>query len=239
MIIGISGRMGSGKDTVGKIIQYLTSDYYPRYSFDRFLEKQNSEWNPPYSEWEVVRFGDKLKRIASLLTGIPIKKFEDQEFKKSYLGNEWNKLIPYIPQDDDRPITKEDAIKTTVREFLQNLGTEAIRKHLHPDTWVNALFLEYTNEIGPMMRLYGVNPMPSFPKWIITDVRFMNEVERIKENGGILIRVEREDSIKSEHISETELLDYNGWDYKISNNSSIEDLISQVEKVLISANLDA
>jgi dephospho-CoA kinase len=38
MVIGISGRIGSGKDTVGKIIQYLTSDYYyPGYSFDRFF----------------------------------------------------------------------------------------------------------------------------------------------------------------------------------------------------------
>lgn len=220
MIIGISGRIGSGKDTVGKVIQYLTSDYYPRYSFDKFLEKQNSEWNPPQSEWEVVRFGDKLKLIASVLTGIPVEKFEDQEFKKSYLGEEWNKLIPYHYRGDDVFIQR----KTTVREFLQNLGTEAIRKHLHPDTWVNALFSEYK---------------PDHPKWIITDVRFLNEVKRIKEKGGILIRVEREDSIKSEHISETELLDYNGWDYKISNNSSIEDLISQVEKILISANLGA
>jgi dephospho-CoA kinase len=235
MVIGISGRIGSGKDTVGKIIQYLTSDYYyPGYSFDRFLQtrhsfdqflkKQNPEWNPPHSGWEVVRFGDKLKQIASLLTGIPIEKFEDQEFKKSYLGEEWNKLIPYIPQDDDRPITKEDATKTTVREFLQNLGTEAIRTSLHPDTWVNALFSDYESD---------------YSKWIVTDVRFLNEVKRIKENGGVLIRVEREDSIKSEHISETELLDYNGWDYKISNNSSIEDLISQVENILISANLSA
>lgn len=28
MIIGISGKIGSGKDTIGKIIQYLTSECY-------------------------------------------------------------------------------------------------------------------------------------------------------------------------------------------------------------------
>jgi dephospho-CoA kinase len=227
MVIGISGRIGSGKDTVGKIIQYLTSDYYPRYYFDKFLEKQNSEWNPPYSEWEVVRFGDKLKLIASTLTGIPVHKFEDQEFKKTNLDYRWNvlKIKPGKRQDGIfSNKTNVEYVPMTVREFLQNLGTEAIRTSLHPDAWVNALFSDYESD---------------YSKWVITDVRFMNEVKRIKEQGGILIRVEREDSIKSEHVSETELLNYNGWDYKILNNSSIEDLISQVNNILTGAGLGA
>lgn len=59
-IIGVSGYSGSGKDTVGKIIQKLC----------------------PKSNWQIKKFAGKLKEIASLLTGIPALKFEDQEFKK-------------------------------------------------------------------------------------------------------------------------------------------------------------
>lgn len=62
-IIGISGRMGSGKNTVGDIIKKLClTNNGPKY--------------------EQKSFAGKLKQIASLLTGIPVEKFEDQEFKK-------------------------------------------------------------------------------------------------------------------------------------------------------------
>jgi dephospho-CoA kinase len=38
MIISISGKIGSGKDTVGSIIQYLTRDYvYIDYSFEQYF----------------------------------------------------------------------------------------------------------------------------------------------------------------------------------------------------------
>lgn len=57
-IIGISGYIGSGKTTLGNILKDLI----------------------PNSE--LKSYGDKLKQIASLLTGIPVEKFEDQEFKK-------------------------------------------------------------------------------------------------------------------------------------------------------------
>lgn len=64
---------------------------------------------------------------------------------------------------------------TKLREFIQVLGTDAMRKVIHPNIWVNALFSEFTDD----------------SKWIITDVRFPNEVEKIKEKGGIIIRIGR------------------------------------------------
>ena len=100
-LIGISGYIGSGKDTAGDIMKDILGE-----------------------GWEVKKFAGKLKRIASILTGIPVKRFEDQEFKKSFLGPEWgNELM-------------------SVRELLQKLGTEAMRDGLHKNTWVNALFTD-------------------------------------------------------------------------------------------------
>jgi hypothetical protein len=63
MIIGISGKIGSGKDTIGEIIQGLSITNGER-------------------EFEVKKFAGKLKTIASLLTGFPVEDFEDQEFKE-------------------------------------------------------------------------------------------------------------------------------------------------------------
>mgnify|MGYP002478018656 CR=1 FL=1 len=63
MIIGINGKIGAGKDTVGTIIQGL------------LLTNKNQSS-------DIKKFAGKLKQIASILTGIPVKKFEDQEFKK-------------------------------------------------------------------------------------------------------------------------------------------------------------
>lgn len=106
MIIGISGYAGSGKDTVGQIIQKLTTP----------TPMQRSDW-------EIKKFAGKLKQIASLMTGIPVEKFEDQEFKLSKLGPEWDDMV--------------------VREFLRLLGTEAVRNGVHTNAWVNALFADY------------------------------------------------------------------------------------------------
>ena len=60
MIISISGKIGSGKDTVADIIQSIDIS----------------------RTWEVKKWAGKLKQVATLLTGIPMEKWEDQEFKK-------------------------------------------------------------------------------------------------------------------------------------------------------------
>ena len=123
-IIGISGRMGSGKNTVGDIIEKLCLTN-----------------NGP--KFEQKSFAGKLKQIASLLTGIPVEDFEDQEFKKSYLGAEWGTVelnpLNSIPVFENIEFNH----LMSVREFLQKLGTDAMRDNLHTNVWVNALFSDY------------------------------------------------------------------------------------------------
>lgn len=77
-----------------------------------------------------------------------------------------------------------------------------------------------------------------YPNWIITDVRFPNEVKAIKDKGGIVIRVDRHnhpnEPYPSTHESEIALDNYNNFDYYLINNGTIEDLIQKVRSILIS-----
>lgn len=202
MIIALNGYSGVGKDTVGKLIQVLISEAKP-ISIEEIIDNYDEYqwWLEEQSMWEIRKFAGKLKEIASLLTGIPVEKFEDQEFKNTYLGDEW----------------KVQGVSMKVREFLQYLGTNALRDCLHPNTWLNALFADYNSTADD---------------WIITDVRFPNEAKAIKDRGGIMIRVDRP-GVKpiNNHPSETALDDYD-FDYKIANVSDLVALMFTVETIL-------
>lgn len=186
MIISLSGYSGSGKDTVGTILQQIDRD----------------------SHWEIKKWAGKLKQVAELLTGIPVEKFEDQEFKKTNLGKQWNDRI-------NNPMS--------VRDFLQKLGTEGLRDGLHTNTWVNALMADY--------KCVPADRAPNgwdCPNWIITDTRFPNEAQAIKDAGGIIIRVTRPGiGPVNDHPSETALNQWN-FDYEIQNDSSLNELINSV-----------
>jgi hypothetical protein len=204
-IIGVFGYAGSGKDTVGKLIQYnmsrskipikeLISDY-----------KNHEWWLEEKSGWEIKKWAGKLKYIATVLTGIPTSKFEDQEFKKTNLGPEWG---------------------MTVRDLLQKLGTEAMREGLHTNVWVNALMSDY--KPGPFYPDVPAEDHAEFPNWIITDTRFPNEAQAIKDKGGMVIKVDRPGvGPVNGHPSEDALKDYN-FDYVIHNDGSINDLDNKV-----------
>lgn len=145
MIIGINGKIGSGKDTVGQIIQYLTT--HPEslrvnpvfnqgfeYSLDYSKNKEGFSFHN--SNWKIKKFAGKLKQIASILTGATLEQLEDQDFKKQYIGESWRKLTGAMSEQGLGELM-------TYRELLQKLGTEAMRNGLHENVWVNALMADY------------------------------------------------------------------------------------------------
>lgn len=262
MIIGINGKIGSGKDTVGKIIQWLTKpeldgQYIGFQTYDDITLDR-------CSPFKIKKFAGKLKTTASLLTGIPVEKFEDQEFKKTLLGPEWGTIrtnpLNAIPVFEDVQFNE----LMSVRELLQKLGTEAMRDGLHENVWVNALFADYKGLPYKEWNDGQFNPYPikrestkdlQFPNWIITDMRFPNEMEAVKDKGGIIIRVVRPkieslvDKIRPysdlihygipmpvEHPSETALDDAK-FDYEIINDGTIEDLIEKVRVILVAEDI--
>lgn len=205
MIIGINGYAGSGKDTIGQIIRMLTSGVVMPDKFsterkinsvDKFLEQEQG--------YQIKKFANKLKQIASLLTGIPQEKFEDQEFKKTAMSYEW------------WTVCEEGSVPMFVREFLQKLGTDALRKGLHTNVWVNALMSEYKKNSN----------------WVITDTRFPNEAQAIKEKNGVIIRVDRP-GVRPINYHPSEIgLDTWTFDYKIANVSDLKSLEYTVAKIL-------
>lgn len=249
MLIAINGRKQSGKDLVGKIIQYLTGESAV-YPFDLNVDYSHK------SNWEIKKFADTLKDIICILINCNRKQLEDESFKSKELGEEW--WYWYMELDggyspiilDYLTTTKKELksyeglelIKPTPRFLLQFIGTNLLRNQLHPEIWVNSLMSEYfcvQSDLAPN----GID----CPNWIITDMRFLNELEAVKKRGGITIRVNRPCNIcggsgyhkmscpvskSGEHLSETSL-DKAEFDYVIENSGSIEELIEKVRKILV------
>lgn len=127
----------------------------------------------------------------------------------------------------------------TPRWVLQYWGTEVCRVGFHKDIWVAALENKLNKAIGNI---------------VITDARFSNELEAVKNLRGTLIRVERgprpvwydnaksfnkfndtvnSDILKKHNVHASEYssvgLDY---DYYLDNNGSKEDLFKELNSIV-------
>ena len=227
MIIGLSGKMKSGKNTVASIIQYLIYKDKVKDSSLSLNSFLNSTFiGDSYSGFIQKSFAAKLKQIVSILTGIPVEDLDKQEVKGSRLPECWHKF------DDNNHYVEPD----NVRELLQTLGTDLLRNQLHPNVFVNALFVDYiTKKYGIGIDKYGYQTIvDKYPNWLITDVRFPNELQAIKDRDGIVIRVNRNNSLFKSVIHESEtVLDNATFDYVIDNNGTIEELVIKVKEILI------
>ena len=99
-------------------------------------------------------------------------------------------------------------------QLLQTVGTDVFR-HLNPDIWVRVL-MDTIEEDQPDVA-------------IITDMRFPNEVEAIKAQNGLVVRVSRinpngttwiADDRPADHSSEIALDGFQGFDYYITAGSA-------------------
>lgn len=205
MLIGISGKIKSGKDTVGEMLYNLGCIEYSIYKYS---------------------FADSLKKIVASIVDCDYNSLNNQEFKASHIPNfikiTKDGIITHIVPNSK--IFYKDIFRTyevvTYREALQFFG-DKFRSEYGQDFWIRMLKSDLMYE------------EPSFN--IITDVRYKNEADFIKSNKGILIRVDRSEVQTpkniSSHSSEMELDNYPNFDYIIENNGTLEELESKVQLI--------
>ena len=126
MIIGISGKAQSGKNTVSQMIVYTIWYYKHSQRLFPFSINHYEDCMMDYDRilfeigWDQVPFAGKLKICLAEILGIHSDKFEDINFKNSSVR--W--------------------LNMTVRELLQKFGT-AIRNEVDENFWVKACLKDY------------------------------------------------------------------------------------------------
>ena len=220
-LIAVSGVKGSGKDSVSSMLQYCLS--VPKMFRQYFFYKNFRKWIKP--KYKRIAFADPLKKMLSDLLNISLDKFYIREFKEgciinistlegSWLGeklsdSKFNKLVKQL----DPSLTESNL---SLRQLLQYFGTEIMQKYFGKRVWINSTMQnrsEYT---------------------IVSDLRFIEEYNAVKEKKGVVIYVNRPNYEFGQHASEREmkeLLENDKYDFIIDNNGSIEDLFNQVKNI--------
>jgi len=136
-------------------------------------------------------------------------------------------------EDQEFKATVDPFWGITPRVALQLVGTEAMRNNVDKDIWIKAMQRRIAKHAADTRA----------PSVVITDTRFLNEVDTIKELGGYVIKVVRPNNeftmagAIGEHSSELELSGYDGWDYTIVNNGDLQKLRMEVDKAIIQLGL--
>lgn len=239
-IIGISGRKQSGKNTTAN---YINGEILKKYSMiedfyinpetgNLTIKTQNMSGKSGYGVLDVTRkdnvfveyaerelwpyvkvyhFADTLKELCVYLFGLNEKQvYGTNEDKNTVINIDWA----------DVPFNDGKSGLMTARDFLQYFGTTIVRK-IYPQAWVNSTINKILKEKPEIA--------------IIPDVRFPNEVQSIKENNGVVIRLTRDiynSDHESEKILDKENYDWSNFNFVINNNDGpISDLCDQLEKI--------
>lgn len=132
--------------------------------------------------------------------------------------------------DDKEKI--DDRWNVSPREVLQKFGTEMCRHDL--EKYLPKIKETMNNEtiwIKLFRIFYEKNKDKDI---IITDVRFLDEINAIRSIGGKIVKIERDNLEYDGHSSEKDIDNYDESliDYKIDNNYTFDDLYSQIDTII-------
>lgn len=213
MIIGLTGKKRSGKDTCANYIESLCDEQ------DKYCH--------------LMSFADYLKFTLSVnwqnYNGVNLsyKDFDghgiDREFKLDMTQDQFEdymlRCVAYLKRKGLKGDTPKIPIinnnEFTIRKFLQTLGTDIVVS-MDKMYWVNVVF-NYIEKIIPKSHTV-----------IITDCRQVHEIETVRSNNGKVIHIKKNTNKSDNHITEQDLQILEG-DIIIENNSSLEDFYKKVK----------
>ncbi len=205
MIIGIAGKAASGKTTAAHHLAPL-------------LE----------GETLIIPMAMVLRdEVEGFLRAIGADQYvplvygcQDDKLRVFYLDEQkalqqcpqWDRFVAEHHDIQDRP----GQTAVTVRRILQWWGTE-YRRAQDPDYWTKAWERK--------VQQYDLDSIHV----LIDDVRFMNELQTIKGQGGVVVKIERPGfAAGGNHASEISLDGYNDWEQVVINDGTLEEFKEKV-----------
>jgi hypothetical protein len=199
LIVAVCGLAGSGKD--------MACDYLVRtHGFKK------TSFAAPLKQMVKIAFGFTDEQLYG-----PSEKREEQDERYPFSGvcpACGQKCEAMIPTETVawhcHPCNRDYPMFINARVALQTLGTEWGRR-LSSNIWANA----------------GVNHMleNEGSRWCLSDLRFKNEFQAVKNAGGFVVRLMR-GHVQHNHASETELLSIplSDFDMVIHNHGELSKL---------------
>ena len=243
LYIGLNGLAGSGKDTVAKMLKTILSKQWESleecktYYFSRYTNPTQSATFPQSSDdidspVMCIAYADQLKEICSTIFGIPVQRFYQNKSNAWICINDKFQYTEIKPQDgniltaeeyyyDLSEISENSDIKywMSLREILVYVGTYVLQQSINKQVFVNIVRNKIREEQHKNHNLQYI---------IVTDHRFVHELEYIHENHGITITINRNSVQQLDNIAEHDLDDEEDYDYIIDNSGSYDELFKTI-----------
>jgi len=206
MIIGFAGKAATGKTTAARHLASVIDEPVTILPMAKVLRDEVEAFLRSVGADESVPlvYGSQEDKVRIF--------YVDEKMAHDHCAA-WGSFVDEHSDIQDR--SGRSAV--TVRRILQWWGTE-YRRAGDPDYWTKAW--------GRKIEQLDLRTMLV----LVDDVRFMNELNVIREHGGLIIKIERPgfDGANS-HSSETSLDEYQGWDAIIDNNGTLEQFYRKIE----------
>jgi hypothetical protein len=208
MILGFAGKAATGKTTAAKHMAPLLDKESKIIPMAMVLR----------DEVEAFLRAIKADESVPLVYGCQDDKvrvfYVDEQLARAQCPK-WRHFVSENSEIQDRP----GKTAVTVRRILQWWGTE-YRRAQDPDYWTKAW--------GRKVEQLDLEHLHV----LIDDVRFINELNVVKEHGGLIVKIERPGfDGANNHASETSLDDYTEWDRVILNDGTLDAFKEKVEQL--------